>query len=156
MLHILTLEAIKHILKIIEHKNEHSLSIKSRSLTVVLYYCIRVLLVQYCIRTRDVKTPKFFGPARPVAHFSGPARPGPARPVIKVFNLGPFGPVWASKNILSSMFYNKTTNYLVLTDLQRRRLDFSSRKEHTAKNYSTETLKNFLYKLAYTIFKIFK
>ena len=34
MLHILTLEAIKHILKIIEHKNEHSLSIKSRSLTM--------------------------------------------------------------------------------------------------------------------------
>ena len=27
--------------------------------------------------TRDVKTPKFFGPARPVANFSGPARPGP-------------------------------------------------------------------------------
>ena len=89
--------------------------------------------------------------ARPVAHFSGPARP-----VIKFFILGPFGPVWASKNMLSSMFYNKTTNYLVLTDLQRRRLDFSSRKEHTAKNYSTEILKNFIYKLAFTIFKIFK
>ena len=100
--------------------------------------------------SRDVKTPKFFGPARPVAHFSGPARP-----VINFFILGPFGPVWARKNILSSMFYNKTTNYLVLTDLQRRRLDFSYREEHTAKYYSTETLKNFIYKLAYTIFKIF-
>ena len=44
-----------------------------------------------------------------------------------------FRPVWASENILSSMFYNKTTNYLVLTDLQRRRLDFGSREEHTAK-----------------------
>ena len=39
---------------------------------------------------RDVKTPKFFGPARPVVHFSGPARP-----VIKYFIIGPFGPVWA-------------------------------------------------------------
>ena len=29
------------------------------------------------VPTRDVKTPKFFGPARPVAYFSGPARPGP-------------------------------------------------------------------------------
>ena len=36
MLHILTLEAIKHILKIIEHKNEHSLSIKSRSLIIAI------------------------------------------------------------------------------------------------------------------------
>ena len=53
----------------------------------------------------------------------------------------------ASENLLSLMFYNKTTNYLVLTDLQRRRLDFGSREEHTAKNYSTETLKNFIYKL---------
>ena len=88
--------------------------------------------------------------ARPVAHF-----PGPARPVIKFFILGPFGPVWASENILSSMFYNKTTNYLVLTDLQRHRLDFGSREEHTAKNYSKETFKNFIYKLAYTIFKNF-
>ena len=78
------------------------------------------------IITRDVKTPKFFGPARPVIQF---------------FILGPFGPVWASKNLLSSMFYNKTTNYLLLTDLQRRRLDFGLREEHTAKNYSTETLK---------------
>ena len=41
--------------------------------------------------------------ARPVVHFSGPARN-------KNFY---FRPVWASKNILSSMFYNKTTNYLV-------------------------------------------
>ena len=95
--------------------------------------------------SRDVKTPKFFGPARPVAHFSGPARN-------KIFY---FRPVWASENILSSMFYNNTTNYLVLTDLQRRRLDFGSREEHTAKNYSTETLKNFIYKLAYTILKKF-
>ena len=39
------------------------------------------------IQIRDVKTPKLFGPARPVAHFSGPARP-----VIKFFILGPFGP----------------------------------------------------------------
>ena len=94
--------------------------------------------------TRDVKTPKFLGPARPVVHFSGPARN-------KIFyfrpvwaRLGPFGPVWASENILSSMFYNKTTNNLKLTDLQRRRLDFGSREEHTAKNYSTETLKHFI------------
>ena len=29
----------------------------------------------------------------------------------------------------------------MLTDLQRRLLDFGSREEHTAKNYSTETLK---------------
>ena len=82
--------------------------------------------------------------ARPVVHFSCPARP-----VIQFFILGPFGPVWASENILSSMFYNKTTTYLVLTDLQRPRLDFGSREEHTAKTYSTETLKNFIYKLAY-------
>ena len=61
-------------------------------------------------RTRDVKTPKFYGPARPVVHFSGPARP-----IIKNFIFGQFGPVWASENVLSSMFYNKTTNYLVLT-----------------------------------------
>ena len=72
--------------------------------------------------------------ARPVVHFSGLARP-----VIKVFILGPFGPVWASENILSSMVYNKTTNYLVLTDLQRHRLDFGLREEHTPKHYSTET-----------------
>ena len=84
------------------------------------------------------------------------ARPGPwfifpARPVIKIFILGqfgPVGPVWASENILSSIVYNKTTNYLALTDLQRRRLDFGLREEHTAKIYSTETLKNFIYKLA--------
>ena len=97
-------------------------------------------IVQYTctVQSRDVKTPKFFCPARPV---------------IKFFILGPFGPVWSSENILSSMFYNKPTNYLVLTDLQRRRLDFGSRKEHTAKNYSTETLKYFIYKFAYTIFK---
>ena len=63
---------------------------------------------------RDVKTPNFFGPARN-----------------KIFY---FRPVWASENILSSMFYNKTTNYLVLTDLQRRRrLDFGLREEHTEK-----------------------
>ena len=37
------------------------------------------------IHTRVVKTPKFFGPARPVAHFSGPARN-------KIFY---FRPVWA-------------------------------------------------------------
>ena len=79
-----------------------------------------------------------------------------AWPVIKFFILGPFGPVWASENILSTMFYNITTNYLVLTDLQRRRVDFGSREEHTENNYSTETLKNFIYKLAYTIFKKFK
>ena len=48
--------------------------------------------------------------ARPVVHFSGPARN-------KIFY---FRPVWASENILSSMVDNKTTNYLVLTDLQRR------------------------------------
>ena len=81
--------------------------------------------------------------ARPVVHFSGPARN-------KIFY---FRPVWARENILSSMFYNKTTNYLELTDLRRRRMDFGSREEHTAKNYSTETSKNFIYKLAYTIFK---
>ena len=91
--------------------------------------------------TMDVKTPKFFGPAR-----SSFFRPGPARN--KIFY---FRPVWPSKNILSSLFYNKTTNYLVLTDLQRRRLNFGSREKHRAKNYSTETLKNFIYKLAYTI-----
>ena len=85
------------------------------------------------IEVRDVKTPKFFGPAR-----SSFFRPGPARN--KMFY---FRPVWVSENILSSMFYNKTTNYLILTDLQRRRLDFGSREEHTAKNYSTETLKQF-------------
>ena len=83
--------------------------------------------------------------ARPGARSSF-FRPGPARN--KIFILGPFGPVWASENILSSMVYNKTTNYLVLTDLQRRRLDFGLREEHTAKNYSTETLKYFIYKLA--------
>ena len=83
--------------------------------------------------------------ARPVVHFSGPARN-------KFFY---FRPVSAIENILSSMFYNKTTNYLVLTDLQRRRLDFGLREEHTAKNYSTETFKNFIYKLAYTTFKKF-
>ena len=76
---------------------------------------------------------------------------GPARPVIKFFILGPFGPVWASENILSSMFYNKTTNNLVLTNLQRRRLDFGSREEHTAKDYSTETL-NILYTNCHTLF----
>ena len=86
--------------------------------------------------------------ARPVVHFF---QPGPARN--KIFY---FRPVWASENILSSMFYNKTTNNLVLTDLQRRQLDFGSREEHTAKHYSTETLKHFIYKLAYTIFKNFK
>ena len=95
---------------------------------------------------RDVKTPKFFGPAR-----SSFFRPGPPRN--KIFY---FRPVWASENILSSIFYNKTTNYLVLTDLQRRRLDFGSREEHIVKNYSIETLKNLIYKLAGTIFKIFK
>ena len=79
----------------------------------------------YTVFIRDVKTPKFFGPAHN-----------------KIFY---FRPVWASENILSSMFYNKTTNYLSieLTDLQRRRLDFGSREEHTAKNYSTGTLKIF-------------
>ena len=35
--------------------------------------------VQYSgyARTRDGKMTKFFGPARPVVPFSGPARPGP-------------------------------------------------------------------------------
>ena len=85
-----------------------------------------------------LKPLNFFRPDRPVVHFSGPARN-------KIFIIGPFGP---EKNILSSMVYNKTTNYLVLTDLQRRRLDFGLREEHTAKNYSTETLKHFIYKIA--------
>ena len=57
------------------------------------------IVVYASMGTRDVKTPKFFGPARPVVHFSGPARP-----VIQFFILGPFGRVWASKNLLSSMF----------------------------------------------------
>ena len=78
--------------------------------------------------------------ARPVVHFSGPARP-----VIQCFILGPFGPVWASENLLSSMFYNKTTNYLVLTDLQKRRLDFGSREEHTAKKLLNRDIKTILY-----------
>ena len=104
--------------------------------------------LQY-VPNRDVKTPKFFGPARSLFF-----RPGQARN--KIFYCSPFiFKLNCSENILSSMFYNKTTNYLVLTDLQRRRLDFGSREEHTAKNYSTETLKNFIYKLAYTIFKNF-
>ena len=77
-----------------------------------IQYMHMLVLTYICIR--DVKTPKFFCPARPVVHFSGPARN-------TIFY---FRPVWASENILSSMFYNKTTNYLVLTDLQRRRLDF--------------------------------
>ena len=64
-----------------------------------------------------------------------------ARPSLARNKIFYFRPVWASENILSSMVYNKTTNYLVLTDLQKRRLDFGLREEHIAKNYSTETLK---------------
>ena len=99
----------------------------------------------FIVYTRDVKTPKFFGPAR-CSFF----RPGPARNTIFYFR-----PVWANENILSSMFYNKTTNYLVLTDLQRRRLDFGSREEHTAKNYSTETLKQIYIQIGINNFKTF-
>ena len=98
-------------------------------------YFIEKFLILKTFYIRDVKTPKFFGPARN-----------------KIFY---FRPVWASENILSSMFSNKTTNYIVLTDLQRRRLDFGSNEKHTAKYCSTETLKHFIYKLAYTIFKNF-
>ena len=108
---------------------------------VVLNLYIRLHTLQ-C--TLEMLKPLNFS-ARPIVHFSAPARP-----VIKFFY---FRPVWACENILSSMFYNKTTNYLVLTDLPRRRLNFDSRKEHTAKYYWTETLINFIYKLAYTIFK---
>ena len=66
-----------------------------------------LILLLYNVHIRDVKTPKFFGPAR-----SSFFRPGPVRN--KIFY---FRPVWArlgQQNILSSMFYNKTTNYLVL------------------------------------------
>ena len=52
--------------------------------------CFVPFALFFSICVRDVKTPKFFGPARPVVHFSGPARP-----VIKFFILGPFEPVWA-------------------------------------------------------------
>ena len=85
------------------------------------------------VQTRDVKTPKFLGPAR-----SSFFRPGPARN--KFFY---FRPVWANENILSSMFYNQTTNYLVLTDLQSRRLDFGSREEHIAKKLLNRDFKIF-------------
>ena len=65
MLHILTLEAIKHILKIIEHKNEHSLSIKSRSLVMfnrfagdskLLHYLIGLVIFNVSTYTRVTKT----------------------------------------------------------------------------------------------------
>ena len=51
--------------------------------------------------TRDDKTTLFFGPAQSVVPFPGPARN-------TIFN---FMPVWARRNLLSSMFL---TNYLVL------------------------------------------
>ena len=54
------------------------------------------------------------------------------------------------------MFYNKTTNYLVLTDFQRRQLDFGSREEYTAKHYTTETLKILYTNWHKQLLKIFK
>ena len=59
---------------------------------------------------RDGKMNKFFGPARPVVPFPGPARPGPARKTIFNFRpvwarLGPFGPVWGPAKIFSVKFY---------------------------------------------------
>ena len=55
----------------------------------------------------------FFGPARPVVPFS--ARPGPARNTIFIFR-----PVWARfgprQNLLSLMFYTKTTKTTVIID----------------------------------------
>ena len=63
----------------------------------------------YCISSRDGKMTIFFGPARPVVPFFSPARP-----IIQFLILGPFGPVWARlgprQNLLSLLFYNKTTN----------------------------------------------
>ena len=68
----------------------------------------------------------FFGPARPVVPFFGPARPGPARNTIFIFR-----PVWARlgpcQNLLSLMFYTKTTkttvinnaNWILITRWQR-------------------------------------
>ena len=58
------------------------------------------------IRIRDGKMTIFFGPARPVGPFPGPARPGPARNTIFNFrpvwaSLGPFGPVWGPAKIFS-------------------------------------------------------
>ena len=45
----------------------------------------------FIVLTRDGKTPNFYGPARPVVYFSGPARN----------NLFYFRPVWARENLLS-------------------------------------------------------
>ena len=78
----------------------------------------------------DGKTTILFAPTRSVVPFPGPARN-------PIFN---FRPVWARKTLLSPMFLNMTTNYLVLTDIGASlELRLEGGVEYSAKYYSTET-----------------
>ena len=72
------------------HSSSAKLHTLSKNICILVYSSLTFILC-----SRDVKTPKFFGPARPVVHFSGPARN-------TIFN---FRPVWARlgprQNLLS-------------------------------------------------------